>query len=160
MHNRTRASTVERRDYPCWAVVEPAPDIKGKWVAHCLEFDTLAQADDPETAVRLLVEGTNDIVLEDLRAGVDPLGRRAPQKDEHWEILRYVADKPEQKFFNTFKDLENTLSAAGQPLEAIVITAQFFLGYERSASTARLTSSEQSPLALQVRPRRVEAFAI
>lgn len=152
MHGRT--SKVERRDYPCWAIVEPAPDVQGKWVAHCLEFDTFSQADDPETAVRLLLQSTDEIVLEDLRAGMDPLERRAPQEDEGWALLGYIAEQPKQRVFATFEEMSRNIKEANEDLQKVVIAAQFFLKYQFSIPSARLSSKGTRSLFLQVRERQ------
>ncbi len=158
MHSRTR---IERRDYPCWAIVEPAPDIQGKWVAHCLEFDTLAQADDPETAVRLLLESTEEIVLEDLRAGMDPLDRRTPQDDEGWALLGYIAEQPQPRIFASFEEMLKKLTADNEDPRQIVIAVQFFLSYQRPIASGQLSSSKKThTVFLQVRERGGDALAV
>lgn len=133
MMKRTTMPQMERRDYPCWAVIERAPDIEGKWVAHCLDFDTLAQADDPATALELLLASTIDIVLDDLRAGVDPSARRAPDDDEHWSLLPLVVRDPAQAR-KAEPAFWNEVSAK---MDALVV-AQFFLGFIRSFASPHL----------------------
>jgi len=156
MHRHT--TKVERRDYPCWATVEPAPDIAGKWVAHCLEFDTMAQADDPQTAVKLLLENTHDIVLEDLRAGMDPLERRAPQDDEGWSLLRFITEKPDKSRSGSgdYREMWDQLKSQH---DAVVVAIQFFLGYVRRVASAHLDSVSTQQMFFQVRTRGNEATA-
>jgi hypothetical protein len=159
MHRRT--TKVERRDYPCWATIEPAPDIEGKWVAHCLEFDTLAQADDPETAVELLLESTSEIVLEDLRNGVDPLERRAPQDDEGWSLLRFITEKPDSTRSGTgnYREMwDEVKDKAARNL--VVIAVQFFLGYQRSVASAHLDPEKAQQMFFQTRERNVAVGAV
>jgi hypothetical protein len=151
----SRRTTVERRDYPCWAIVEPAPDIQGKWVAHCLEFDTLAQADDPENAVALLLHSTSEIVLEDLRAGMDPHDRRTPQEDEGWALLEFISAAPKSMRFDTYREMQEKIAeASGHPRD-IVIAVQFFLTYQRSVESARLSPQKAHPSFFQARERNV-----
>lgn len=146
---------VERRDYPCWAIVEPAMDVKGKWVAHCLEFDTLAQADDPATAVELLLQSTNDIVLEDLRAGVDPLERRAPADDEGWSLLRFVAEQSASDRFDTLREALQVVSERKIDESKLVIAVQFFLRYQRASASSHLASDGAREMFFQARERTV-----
>jgi len=147
-----RITKVERRDYPCWAIVEPAPDVAGKWVAHCLEFDTLAQADDPGTVIKLLLEATNAIVLEDLRAGVDPLERRTDPDDEGWALLRFVAEQPSNRF-GTLQEVLNDISQENVDASKVVIAAQFFLRYKRSLTSSHLASDGARETFFQARER-------
>ena len=155
---------VERRDYPCWAIIQPAPDIKGKWVAHCLEFDTLAQADDPEVAYSLLLQSTNEIVLEDLRAGMDPLARRAPQDDEGWSLLRFVTENPDSTRTGALPpDLWREIRAkveSEQEDRYQVIAIQFFLGYQRAVASSQLASGEATQTLFQTRQRSLVAMAV
>jgi hypothetical protein len=159
MHRLT--GKVERRDYPCWAIIQPASDIPGKWVAHCLVFDTLAQADDPEVAYALLLQSTSEIVLEDLRAGMDPLDRRAPQDDEGWSLLRFVTEEPDSTSTGALTpDLWTeirTQTAAGHPQ---IIAIQFFLGYQRAVASSHLASAEATQTLFQTRQRDLVAIAI
>jgi hypothetical protein len=150
-----RITNVERRDYPCWAILEPAPDVKGKWVAHCLEFDTLAQADDPAAAFGLLLQSTNEIVLDDLRLGVDPLERRAPPDDEGWSLLRYVADHPFANRVSTIQEVLDKISEHKVDADQVVIVAQFFLRYQRSRPSAHLAPETAREMFFQARERSI-----
>ena len=122
MHGR---KVIERRVYPCWVIVEPAPDVKGKWVAHCLDFDTLSQADDAETAAKILIEATMDTILEDLMEGANPETRRAP--DEDWAIIEQLVDAPQYGSFAELKEKMDPTIDRGR----FVIGCQFVLTFDR-----------------------------
>jgi hypothetical protein len=85
----TSLPNIERRVYPCVAVVEPGENVPGKWIAHCLTFDVLAQADDPDEALRLVLDATSRVVIDDLNEGLNPEDRRAPAED--WLLFEAVA---------------------------------------------------------------------
>lgn len=74
--------------YPCWVIVTPAPDT-GTWVAQCLTFNSLASAPTPDLVLKLIIETTISVVIEDLNERIDPELRRAPDEDwqELWDIL-------------------------------------------------------------------------
>lgn len=124
MHSR---NVIERRVYSCWAIVEPAPDVKGKWVAHCLNFDTLSQADDVETATKLLIEATGEVVLEDLQEGLNPEDRRAP--DEDWAVIEQLVDASAYESFDEIMKKVGSESRAERG--RWVIGCQFMLICER-----------------------------
>ena len=76
---------IEQRAFSCVAVVTPGERVLGKWVAHCLTFDVLAQANDPESALELVIAATREACLDDLNEGRDPTERKAPEDD--WKIF-------------------------------------------------------------------------
>lgn len=153
-----RITKVERRDYPCWFIVEPAPDVAGNWVAHCLEFDTLSQAEDPATAIKLLLESTTQIVLDDLCADADPLERRAPADDDGWALLRFVSEQPSRRV-STFEELSDIANRKANDRD-VVIAAQFFLRYERSVPSSHLASSPARGTLFQSRERMPQQMAV
>jgi predicted RNase H-like HicB family nuclease len=110
--------------------VESAPDVQGKWVAHCLDFNTLAQADDPETAMRLVMEAAVEIVEDDLRDGVDPKERRATEDD--WSILEEVATRGQTfaSLQDCLRSVENRRPSDG---EHWVIVAEFLMVVSKPA---------------------------
>jgi predicted RNase H-like HicB family nuclease len=76
--------------YNLWVTVQRAPDLRGIWLAHCLDFDVMSQGSTPREAVSMVCEAI-DIVLEADRAvGRDPYERRAPESDwaEMFEAVR------------------------------------------------------------------------
>lgn len=70
---------MEERTFNVWMVVRPAPDVPGQWLAHCLEFDVVSQGDSVEQALRMGLEASVMVALEDLNSGRNPLERRAPE---------------------------------------------------------------------------------
>lgn len=126
MHGR---NVLERRVYSCWAIVQPAPDVAGKWVAHCLDFDTLSQADDAETATKLLIEMTKDMVIEDLYEGKNPEDRRAP--DEDWAIVEQLVDASAYSSFAEVNEKIGAPSDDSTERGRWVIGCQFILVFER-----------------------------
>lgn len=74
--------------FASWVVVEPAEEIPGVWVAHCLDFDVISQGNNPKLAIEAVNEAVAMTVVNDLCEGLDPEDRRAP--DEYWEQLAHV----------------------------------------------------------------------
>lgn len=74
--------------FASWIVVEPAEDIPGVWVGHCLDFDVISQGDSPHDAIDSVNEAVAMTVVDDLHHGLDPSERRAPA--EFWDRLAYV----------------------------------------------------------------------
>jgi hypothetical protein len=103
--NRVVRTTMELHRYRVSVTVESAPDVPGKWVAHCLDFNTLSQADDPETAMRLALDAACEVVEEDLRTGANPTDRRAD--DDDWAIFEDVATRGQT--FETLQDCMRSL---------------------------------------------------
>jgi predicted RNase H-like HicB family nuclease len=66
--------------------VTRAPDLPGKWLAHCLHLDILTQGDSVEHAFAMAQEAVELAVLEDVAQGLDPL-ERAPAPEEEWRPL-------------------------------------------------------------------------
>ena len=145
MHGR---KVIERRVYSCWVIVEPAPDVKGKWIAHCLDFDTLSQADDAETAAKILIEATTHTILDDLAEGANPEARRAP--DEDWAIIEQLVDAPQ---YGSFAELKEKVDLAGDR-GRFVIGCQFVLAIDR-LEPARQTSAQPGRPMFPLRARKV-----
>jgi predicted RNase H-like HicB family nuclease len=80
--------TTHRRVYTCWMLIEPAEDLDGLWVSHCLNFDVISQGDTPQEALASLREAVAMTVVDDLENGADPAERSAPT--ELWERLERV----------------------------------------------------------------------
>lgn len=74
--------------FASWVFVEPAEDIPGLWVAHCLDFDVISQGESPKSAVDSVTEAVAMTVVDDLENGLDPNDRRAPA--EFWDQLAHV----------------------------------------------------------------------
>jgi predicted RNase H-like HicB family nuclease len=74
--------------FTSWVVVEPAEDIPGVWVGHCLDFDVISQGNSPQNAIQSVTEAVAMTVIDDVQNGLDPGERRAPS--EFWERLAQV----------------------------------------------------------------------
>jgi hypothetical protein len=74
--------------FTSWVVVEPAEDIPGVWVSHCLDFDVIAQGDSPQSSIDSVTEAVAMTVVDDLQNGLVPGHRRAPA--EFWDRLAHV----------------------------------------------------------------------
>lgn len=74
--------------FASWIFVEPAEDIPGLWVAHCLDFDVISQGDNPAHAIESVTEAVAMTLLDDLHHDLDPNERRAPA--EFWDQLAHV----------------------------------------------------------------------
>lgn len=77
------------RFYNLWFVIRPAKDVRGQWVAHCLDLDVVTQGNSLRHALEMAHEAAQSTILDDLNAGEDPLDRRAPREfwDEMWKQL-------------------------------------------------------------------------
>jgi predicted RNase H-like HicB family nuclease len=80
--------------FTSWMLVEPAEDIPGIWVGHCLDFDVVSQGDNPQDAIASVTEAVAMTVVDDLQNGLDPNERRAPA--EFWDRLARVLKHGEQ----------------------------------------------------------------
>jgi predicted RNase H-like HicB family nuclease len=77
-----------------WILIERADDVAGEWVAHCLDFDVIAQGTSLHHAFEMAKESVEMVVIDDLERGADPRARRAP--DEHWKRLSSILDRSEK----------------------------------------------------------------
>jgi predicted RNase H-like HicB family nuclease len=80
--------------FASWIVVEPAEDIPGVWVGHCLDFDVISQGDSPHDAIDSVNEAIAMTVVDDLHHGLDPNERRAPA--EFWDRLVHILKHGDQ----------------------------------------------------------------
>jgi predicted RNase H-like HicB family nuclease len=78
-----------------WILIEPAPDLPGTWVAHCLDFDVITQGSSLHHAFEMAQEAIEMTVLGDLAAGRDPRERRAP--DEYWKRLWRIVERADRR---------------------------------------------------------------
>lgn len=61
-------------------LILPASDVRGQWVAHCLNWDLVSQGDSPSHAATMITEAVVMAIEEDTKAGLDPADRpSAPQ---------------------------------------------------------------------------------
>lgn len=80
----------ESRIFRTWALFRPAEDLPGHWVAHCLDLDVVTSGMDLSQAIGHIMEASQMTIEEDLKAGLEPHTRRAPQ--QHWDELKRVVE--------------------------------------------------------------------
>lgn len=82
--------TTEKRVYSCWIVVEPAEDIPGTWVSHCLNFDLVSYGDSPKDAADSVCDAVETVIVDDLQNQRDPLQRGSTTPPECWQRLDQI----------------------------------------------------------------------
>jgi predicted RNase H-like HicB family nuclease len=69
-----------------WILLNPAEDVEGQWVAHCLDLDVVTQGSSLEHAAIMAREAVDLVIETDAAAGQNPFDREeAPQED--WQRL-------------------------------------------------------------------------
>jgi predicted RNase H-like HicB family nuclease len=91
----------KRLVFASWIVVEPAEDIPGLWVSHCLDFDVISQGETPQDAIDAVTEAVAMTVVDDLHSDLDPSERRAPA--EFWDRLVHILKHGDQVKLSEFK---------------------------------------------------------
>jgi hypothetical protein len=74
------------RSYSAWVLVEI--DDEGNWISYCPQFDTVSYGKNPLQAVESVCEAVGSVLEADLKQGLDPMDRKAPE--EIWERLASV----------------------------------------------------------------------
>lgn len=77
------------RLYNVWVTAEPASDLPGQWVVHCLDFDVVSQGDSLQHAMTMIEEASSMVVVDDLSKHHDPHDRRASDTDYDvlWNVV-------------------------------------------------------------------------
>jgi len=60
-------------EFPLLVVIYPASDIKGQWIAHCLETDVVTQGDSTDHAFEMMAETLESISKFNLSHGRFPV---------------------------------------------------------------------------------------
>ncbi len=97
-----------------WVVAKPAPDMPGWWIAHCLDIDVITQGDSLEDALSSIPEAVGMTLADDLKAGRDPLQRRAPP--EYWAELAEI-----QRSGDPFIVSRDSLQFQSQSMDAMAV---------------------------------------
>jgi len=89
-------TVVKQRTFDLHIVLWPDTEIRGRWMAHCLELDVLTWGTSVEHAVEMVREAAGMVLVDDLSKDRDPLLRRAPQEDwdSMWTRLRGARPQP------------------------------------------------------------------
>lgn len=114
----------------CWMVI--SAQSERTWMARCLDFGTLAQAGDPESAAMLVLDGTNEAVASDLRRD-ERLARR--WDDDQWEHLAYILSGGETHA--SFETLLADLARREIDPTHVLIASVFVLSYQQTAAGFR-----------------------
>ncbi|HEY1555814.1 MAG TPA: hypothetical protein VGF94_13340 [Kofleriaceae bacterium] len=107
----------QKRVYSCWMLIEPAEDVPGLWVSHCLNFDVIAQGENPLEALESLREAVTLMVSDDLLNGRDPQERVAPE--EEWNKLARIMKNGKPVKLSELKPDQKVLLATN---ETVVFT--------------------------------------
>ena len=87
----------ETSAFRLWISVSRAPDVRGAWLAHCLDLDVMAQSDSLAHAFDDVRAAAGFLLADDLRAGRDPLATRATAPAAAWAELWRVIDLAEKR---------------------------------------------------------------
>ncbi|MBI5479973.1 MAG: hypothetical protein HY906_13995 [Deltaproteobacteria bacterium] len=79
-------------EFPFRVVVYPAPDLKGQWIAHCLETDIVTQGESAEHAVAMMADALETVGAYRVERGLFPVPRLRPAPPEVWALVG--ASKP------------------------------------------------------------------
>ena len=141
----------ETSAFRLWISVTRAPDVRGAWLAHCLDLDVMAQSDSLEHAFTEVREAVGMVLADDLRAGRDPLATRATAPPAAWAELWRVIDLAEKR-------------PPGEPVPAHqervqVFVAQCVVQVRRASLNQRVASKQKTlpdevPLALAIYEQR------
>ncbi|MFH0901641.1 MAG: hypothetical protein V2A73_13520 [Pseudomonadota bacterium] len=95
------------------AVIYPAEDLPGQWIALCLELDIATQGNSAEHAIEMLDDALRVVAHERMNAGLPPFEfRSAPPED--WE-----------RFRNAEPDVTHILRIDGDPYSDEVTVAPY-----------------------------------
>lgn len=104
-----------------FSVIVTPSEVKGQWVAHCLNIDLVTQGDSVQHAFAMALESVRTVVADDLKQGLDPLDRKeAPE--ECWKLMNETVRHGQP--MSTVEDLSRIRVAVGQiairvPAEAL-----------------------------------------
>jgi hypothetical protein len=71
--------------WPLRVVSYPAPDMRGVWIAHPLDLDSIAHGESPEDVGKLLSEAVWELIAFRLSRGLSPL-ELSPVPAEVWQL--------------------------------------------------------------------------
>jgi predicted RNase H-like HicB family nuclease len=83
-------STIKALDRELVVLIEPAGDLPGQWVGHCLDLDIVSAGMSPEHALEMVTEAVDECIADDLANGLDPWARR-PAPPEYYAALQRPA---------------------------------------------------------------------
>ena len=68
-------------------LIQPAPELQGQWIAHCLNWDLITQGDSPAHVTEMIVEAIVLAIEEDTSEGLNP-DDRPSAPDDCWDLFR------------------------------------------------------------------------
>lgn len=142
----------ETTAFRLWISVTRSPDVRGAWLAHCLDLDVMTQSDSLEHAFEQVREAVGIVLGDDLRAGRDPLATRATAPPAAWAELWRVIDLAEKR-------------PPGEPVPAHQERVQVFVAQcvahvrrvpvnRRGATKPKKALPDEVPLALAIYEQR------
>jgi predicted RNase H-like HicB family nuclease len=75
--------------WDCRVLIQPAADLPGQWVAHCLQGDVMSQGSSPAEARDSLVEAFQIVFEHEVEHGRNPFERRSAP-EECWAAWKHV----------------------------------------------------------------------
>ncbi len=78
-----------------WVLIEPADDVPGQWVAHCLNLDVMSQGNSPLHARDMIAEAIALTLADDFEHHRNPWTRPSAPK-EFWDKLQDVFENGRQ----------------------------------------------------------------
>jgi predicted RNase H-like HicB family nuclease len=124
---------MQHRVYTAWAIVQPAPDLPGQWVAHCLEFDVVSQGNSMMEALEMVFEATQAVICDDLNDGRDPIVARNTAPDEYRRLLKEILRDGEGAPLSDIL----AASANGEVAEAAI---QLYMEFQRNVAVPKSES--------------------
>jgi hypothetical protein len=118
-----------------WTKIVPT-ELKGQWVAHCLDFDVMSQGNSPQHALKMLNEAMAISLSDDMMNGVDPHTRRV--SDSEWDAFRELLSQAKPCSID---------EAASKPgLKAIIMNCSMTMSFAvmKDASERLLPQAEPS----------------
>jgi len=70
-------------------LVTPSSEVRGQWVAHCLNLGVVTQGDSIQHAFMMAREAVLQVVIDDLAQGLDPL-EREPADASWWQLVAEI----------------------------------------------------------------------
>jgi predicted RNase H-like HicB family nuclease len=78
--------------YKVSVLVTETDDLRGEWVAHCLDLDLISQGSSLDDALEAIRKAVETALQDDLACGREPADRpRAP--DRYWEVFGETVER-------------------------------------------------------------------
>ena len=74
-------------EFPFRVVIYPAPDLKGQWIAHCLETDIVTQGESTQHALAMMADALETVGAYQIERGMLPVPHLRPAPQEVWDLV-------------------------------------------------------------------------